>query len=110
MFSGHEEFKNHIPSGLAMVNHVTDYLGSTYHASDTTVAGWKATNNTGFSALHEADKASNQPVNRYVDNLAAMDIYDATDIAASDTRAAAQAIFTAYDPSLPAGFHGSRAR
>jgi hypothetical protein len=93
-----------------MVNYVGDHIGYTAHASDTNVAGWKRTNEAQFATLHEADKTGLQPVNRYVDNLNAMGIYDDAAVAASDDQATTEAIFTALDASFVATYHGSRAR
>lgn len=107
---GHEELKNHVGSGLAMINNNHDQLGSTYHASDSTVAGWQATTRTGFAALHEDQKAAAEPQCRYVKTLADMGIYGATEIAASDTQALAEAQFTPQDTNFPAAYRGARAR
>ena len=107
---GHEEFFNHVGSGLAWVNYNADLIGGTAHASDTTVAGWKATTRAGFDALHIDQQNGAEPQCRYLDNLSAMGIYGATEIAASDTQALADAQFTAQDPRFPALYHGARAR
>jgi hypothetical protein len=107
---GHEEFKNHVGSGLAMINHNHDHLGSTAHAADATVADWKATTRAGFAALHETDKAGAEPQCRHIQTLADMGIYGNTEVAASNTQALAEAQFTAQDPSFPASHRSARAR
>lgn len=109
----HEEFRNHIGSGLAMSNALIDMTGDgTYQAASTNVATFQAANNAQelLGSIHVSDKALFQQANRYVVNLNAMDVYNDTDIAASNTTATWEARFTANDPSFPAAYHGARAR
>ena len=107
----HEEYINHVGSGLAMSNHLIDVVGSgTYQASSSTIADFQAANNVKEALAHECDKASFQPCNRYAFSLNQMGIYSNTDIAASNTTSTWEARFTAQDGSFPAGYRGSRAR
>ena len=109
----HEEFRNHIGSGLAMSNALIDIVNDgTYQAASTNVATWQAANNAKelLDSIHATDKALFQMANRYVVNLNAMDVYNDTDIAASNSTSTWEARFTANDPSFPAAYHGSRAR
>lgn len=107
---GHIEILNHVGSALAMVNYNADLIGGAAHVSDSTVADWKATTRTGFAALHIDQQNGAEPQCRYLDNLSAMGIYGATEIAASDTQALADATLTAQDPRFAALYHGARAR
>lgn len=106
----HEEYKPFAASALAMLNYMGDQIGFTAHASDTTVAGWQQTNLTQFGLLHEDTKHGAVVINRLEDNLAALGIYGATEIAASNDQATTRAQITAQDPNLPADLHGSRSR
>src|SRR5262245_62523829 len=107
----HEEYRNHIGRGLAEANQLINYTGSgTYQSAATTIQNWKDNNNAQFAgaAIHETDKALAQIANRHVDNLNAMGIYTATEVAASNDTATWRAQFTAQDPTFPAAYNGSR--
>jgi len=107
----HEEWRNHIASGLSIANQLINITGSgTYQAGSTNKATYKAANNAqeALASIHETDKALFQQANRYVDNLGAMGIYDDADIAASNDTATWRAQFTEDDPSLPANYTSGR--
>jgi hypothetical protein len=108
----HEEWRNHIASGLSLCcNQLGNYTGSfTYQASSTNRATWVAANNAqeASAAIHETDKALFQQANRYQQNLSAMGIYDDSDIAASNDQTTWRAQFTEDDASLPAAYTSGR--
>lgn len=107
----HEEWRNHIASGLSIANQLINITGSgTYQAASTNAATYRAANNAqeASAAIHETDKALFQQANRYQQNLSAMGIYDDADIAASNDTTTWRAQFTEDDPSLPAAYTGGR--
>lgn len=112
MAAAHEEFQNHVASGLSLCcNHLINITGSnTYQASSTNRATWVAANNAqeALASIHETDKAIFQQANRYQQNLSAMGIYNDTDIAASNDTATWRSQFTEHDPTLPAAYTGGR--
>ena len=111
MALAHEEFRNHIARGLAEANMLINYTGSgTYQSAATTIQNWKDNNNAQFAlaTIHETDKALAQIANRHVDNLNAMGIYTATEVANSDTTTLWRQQFTNQDGTLPAAYNGAR--
>lgn len=107
-FSGHEDQLMHVRRGLGHHNTLIDLYGSTYQASNSTVATWKTTNTSKQGApatTHEDQVMLVRRANVYVNGLSAASIYGDTQVAASDTRTLWRQQFTASDGTLNAAFY-----
>ena len=93
-------------AGLFLLALMPDRIASGVEVAGVALGGKTA--QEASAAIHETDKAIFQQANRYAANLAAMGIYDDTDIAASNDTATWRAQFTEDDASLPAAYTGGR--
>lgn len=109
MALAHEEFRHHIGTGLSEANQLINLVGNgTFQSANTTIAQWKATNLVQQASFHEADKTLVTIMNRHVDTLNAIGVYGDTEVAASNTTATWEALFTAQDATFPAAYVGGR--
>lgn len=108
-FAGHESDIMHVRRGLSMSNKLINAFGGVYQASSTNKATWQAANaaKDAPATLHESDRQLVRRANVYGGQLNDANIYNNTDIAASNDAATWRGRFTAQDGSLAPAFEGS---